>query len=50
VRRIVRSSAPIVLAASTISRSMEAKPSVSVTSGSVTKKMAWLITTVHGAP
>ena len=31
-------------------RSIEAKPSDSVTSGSVTKKIAWLITTVQGWP
>ena len=40
----------MVAAASTSERSIEAKPSDSVTSGSVTKKMAWLIAAVHGAP
>jgi hypothetical protein len=37
---MVASSAPIVAAASTTGRSIDAKPSVSVTSGSVTKKVA----------
>ena len=40
----------MVAAASTSERSIEAKPSDSVTSGSVTKKIAWLMMAVQGWP
>ena len=40
----------MVEAASTSDRSIDAKPSDSVTSGSVTKKIAWLIAAVQGWP
>ena len=50
VRNTVRSSAPMVAAASTRERSIEAKPSDRATSGNVTKKMACEITAVQGWP
>jgi hypothetical protein len=40
----------MVAAASTTGLSIDANPSVSVTSGSVTKKVAWLMTAVQAWP
>ena len=50
VRKMARSLPPSVAAASVSAGSIDEKPSESVTSGSVTKKMAWAMTAVHGWP